>query len=150
MALARTVQARGQVADNLLRLERQVGAEGAHGGEARGGLDMEARMRLLYYLDRSEGRIAEQRTLLNRWDQEVARVQAKLRQASARRRALERLRERRRDEYQQDEQRQMDRALDEHVTICQLGKSLDEDRPISMRGGQQTQQRRTADASAIE
>ena len=121
VARFRAVQGRQVAVDHLERLTKQIAADKEGAMAAGQTLDIEARMNLLFYLDRADRVLQQQRQHIGQWDQEVRRVHGQLLQASAHRKALERLRERREKEFRQGVERHFAQELDELVTVRYAG-----------------------------
>jgi flagellar FliJ protein len=122
LAVLRVMRRRQTEVTEVERLHRQLSLAVVAPARADGRFDGEARLSQLLFMDRGRLQLLRQQQVLAQWEAELSRLAALLRQASARKKALERLRERRRAEYDLDAQRRQDREADEMVTL-RFGRS---------------------------
>ncbi|MGH2343659.1 MAG: flagellar FliJ family protein [Chloroflexota bacterium] len=117
LAYARAIQEHRSAQEALDAL-RLLAAEGRREVSTLGTpMDTERRMNLLLYVDQATLRARHQEQVVARRTAEVEEAQLTLRQAAARRRALERLRERRLEEFTTEERMRVERELDERTTL---------------------------------
>jgi flagellar export protein FliJ len=117
LALFRIVQGRSALVAEISRLEEDIKRFAKHTDWYNGPVDAASRMNQLVFLDRTAQHIKQRTAQLKMWDEQVQRARCVLRDASARRKALERLRERRKLEYEGLQRQAMDHELDELSTM---------------------------------
>jgi len=124
LVLSRTVQGRNAAAAELARLQQELAGARRRPAPVGVGFDCDIRMSQLYYMDRLAQRIQQQQVVLGKRDAEVRSARDLLVQASARRKALERLRERRQLEFDDLAQQLEAKQLDE-LTMPRYARSAE-------------------------
>jgi len=117
IALANALQIQTSVQYALDQMRRQLAAAQQDTTAPGSVFGLEQRMHLLLHVDRANRHVHQQQLLVQQRAQEVQSVHQQLIQASARRRALERLREHQQEEYARDQQRRENNELDEQGTL---------------------------------
>lgn len=117
ITLARSLQALTAAQSTLEQQRRQLAAAQQHTDEPGNTFDLERRVHLLLHVDRFSRLVQQQQRALQQQMQEIQQLRQRLIHASARRRALERLRERQKAEYDSGLQRRLDQELDEQGTL---------------------------------
>lgn len=117
LSLSRAVQGRAALAAEISRVQEEAKRTANHGHWYGGPIDAASRMNQLIFMDRTVQHVKQLLAQLQQRDEQVQRARSALREASSRRRALERLRERRKLEHDELQRQVLDHELDELTTM---------------------------------